>query len=170
MFRQPIAVPEGQEHDRQACKSDHRHHGGTQLQKHSLDQPELAVPVIREGQRQNDNTGRQHVPDRRDDRAGNTADLQADEGRRIDRNRARCHLGNRDDVRKLGHRQPGMHFDDLMLDQRHCGVSAPDAEKADLEKAPEKLPVNHRPPSLSRCRVLRVCFSLDSFSFLSRSP
>lgn len=37
-----------------------------------------------------------------------------------------------------------MHFDDLMLDQRHCGVSAPDAEKADLEKAPEKLPVNHR--------------------------
>ncbi|WP_278542213.1 ribonuclease Y [Oxalobacter formigenes] len=27
-----------------------------------------------------------------------------------------------------------MHVDDLMLDQRHCGVSAPDAEKADLEK------------------------------------
>ena len=65
--------------------------------------------------------------------------MRADERRGVDRDRSRRHFRNRDDIRKLRHRQPLMNFNDLTLDQRHCRVTAADAEQADLEKAQKQL-------------------------------
>lgn len=65
--------------------------------------------------------------------------LCSDKGCGIDGDGARCHLGDRDQIREFLHRKPVMGSHDLSLDQRHCRISAAEAEHADLQKTQEKL-------------------------------
>ena len=99
--------------------------------------------IVDEGQRQHDDAGGQHAPCRGHNGAGQPRHPDAHKSGRVDGDGPGGHLSDGHDVGELVHGQPGVLVHHLLLDQRHGGIAAADAEQSDLEKAPEKLGEKH---------------------------
>ena len=106
------------------------------------------VPQVQPGDEGDDDAGGQDAAQGGGQSAGKAGDLDAHEGRGIDGDGARRHLGNGDEIREFAHGKPAVGVHHLSLNQRHGRVAAAEAEKADLQKTQEELQINHFRSSL----------------------
>ena len=72
--------------------------------------------------------------------AGEAADLVAHDDRTIDRDRARCGLCDRDEIQHFVLADPVQVVDELLFQQRHDDVAAPEGEGAEIQGLEEELP------------------------------
>lgn len=148
-----VAAPESGDENRHAGRADEGDGGRAQRGENALEAAGVFVFEIEDGEDRHDDTAWRHTTGGRDDGAGNACDFRADKGGGVEGDRSRCHLGDRDQMGELVHREPGVFADDLFLDQRQRCIAAAEREEPDLEKAHEKLEIDHRSASFRRSSV-----------------
>ena len=159
---EPLFPPDGQNEDGDTGGGNQGNHSGPQAAQYVLDDGEPLVAEIQPGQYGYDDAARQDGTQRSDQRAGESGDADADKSGGVDRDGPRGHFRNGDEIGELRQRQPVPQGDDLLLNQRHGGHAAADAEQADVEEAEEQLQNGHgRAPSFRRSlparRLSRGC-------------
>ena len=81
----------------------------------------------------NNNTGGKNTPCGCHESPADTCDSQSDKCSGIYDNRPRRHLGNRNQIRKFGHREPRMLYDNLLFNQRKHRITTTEAKQAHLK-------------------------------------
>ena len=138
-----IREAERREEDQEPCREDEGDDGWAERFQDALQEAQLPVLRVDDGDDRDDDAARENIPEGRRDGTERARHLEADEGRGVDRNRARRHLGDRDEIGEVRHADPVVVVHDLLLDQGHRSIAAAEAEGTDAEKGEEKLEIDH---------------------------
>ena len=134
---------ECREENQEPCSEDEGDDRRAERFQDALQETQLPVLRVDDGDDRDDDAARQNVSEGRRDGTERAAHLEADEGGGVDRDRAGGHLGDRDEIGEVRHADPVIVVHDLLLDQRHRGIAAAEAEGTDAEKSEEKLEIDH---------------------------
>ena len=138
-----VREADGREEDQEPCGEDEGDDRRAERFQDALQEAQLPVLRVDDGDDRDDDATRENISEGRRDGTERAAHLEADEGRGIDRDRARGHLGDRDEIGEVRHADPVVVVHDLLLDQRHRGITTAEAEGTDAEKGEEKLEIDH---------------------------
>ena len=138
-----VREADGREEDQESCREDKGDDRRAERLQDALQEAQLPVFRVDDGDDRDDEAARKNVSEGRRDSAERATHLEADEGRGVDRDRAGGHLGDRDEIREVRHADPVIVIHDLLLNQRHRGITTAEAEGTDAEKGEEKLEIDH---------------------------
>lgn len=108
--------------------------------QHVVDHEIRAEGGVEEGDDAQHQEGRDDGTEHREQDAREAADLVAHDDRAIDRDRARCGLCDRDEIQHFVLADPVQVVDELLFQQRHDDIAAPEGEGAEIQGLEEELP------------------------------